>query len=123
MTRKEIAQMIAGIGLPYAYDHFEESESPGNPPFICYTYSGSAHFIADGVVYQKIDDLEIELYTDEKDFDLEEAVEDALDSKELVYSRDESHIDSEKMYMVTWTTSIILTKEEKPNEEQGQVQP
>ena len=111
MTTKEVAQMIAGIGLPFAYDHFEPAETPGHPPFICFTYPESDNFFADGGTYQKIKRLNIELYTDEKDPELEEAVEDALDARELTYNSSESYIDSEKMYMVLWETDILITKE------------
>lgn len=112
MTTKEVSQMIASIGLPYAYDHFEAADTPGQPPFVCFIYPGSDNFFADDSVYQKIKQLRIELYTNEKEPALEKRVEDALDAAELPYNSSESYIDSEKMYMVTWDTSIVLTEEE-----------
>lgn len=32
---KRIAELIKSMGLPFAYDHFAEGESPA-PPFICW---------------------------------------------------------------------------------------
>ena len=37
---KRIAELIKSMGLPFAYDHFAEGESPA-PPFICYLTPGS----------------------------------------------------------------------------------
>ena len=70
----ELISILNEIGLPYAYDHFAEGESP-NPPFICYLLPGSDNFAADGRVYYKINDVHIELYTDYKNTELELKVE------------------------------------------------
>lgn len=114
MTYKKLAEMIEAIGTPYAYDHF--SADPSNPapppPFICFYFEGSDDMAADNVNYQRIRPLTIELYTDNKDFALEETVEAALNAAGLVYSREEIYIDSERMYMVTFRTEIIITEGE-----------
>ena len=110
MTYKEVSQMIAGIGLPYAYDHFEEGNA-SPPPFICFLYSGSNDVAADNVNYQKIRPLTIELYTDNKDFGVEQFVETVLNNADLYYSRSEVYIDSERMYEVIYQTEIVITDE------------
>lgn len=110
MTYREIAQMIAGIGLPYAYDHFDEGNA-SPPPFICFYFDGSDDLAADNSNYQRIRPLTLELYTDNKDFSLEETVEAALNSAGLVFSRSETYIDSERMYEVVYTTNIIISEE------------
>ena len=108
MTRAEIATMIAGVGLPYAYDHFDEVTLP---PRICFLYPDSADFIADGVNYQGITDLTIELYVDEPDFVREAAIETALRDHGLVYSRTGPvYIRDERMYLTTYETSALLTE-------------
>ena len=56
--------MVAETGLPYAYDHFAEGESP-EPPFLVFLFPWSDNFMADGKVYQKINELHFELYTDD----------------------------------------------------------
>lgn len=108
MTRVEIAQMIAGIGLPFAYDHFSDGDHPQGPPFICFLYPGNDDFIADNINYQKITQLVIELYTDNVDFGLEDTVEAALIEHELPYIKDQTYIDSERMYQTTYTTEVYL---------------
>lgn len=110
MTYKEVASMVESIGVPYAYYQF--SKDTARPcPFICFYFDSSNDFLADGTNYQPIRSLTIELYTDAKDFALEQTVEDTLNNHGLVFYRLESYIDSEKMYMVTFTTEIVITKE------------
>lgn len=111
MTTQQVAQMLESIGLPYAYGHFTEADSPGAPPFICFLYTGTRNFAADDRVFQKIVQLSIELYTDEKDFALERAVEAALDAADLFWESDETFIESERMYEVIYSTEIALTEE------------
>lgn len=107
MTRAEIASIIESFGLPFAYDHFEESEAQ-NPPFICFLYPGRNDFSADNVGYVKITELAIELYTDAPDMDLETEIETALDELELFYGKEQTYIDSEHMYQTTYTMEVII---------------
>lgn len=112
MTYQDVATLISSIGLPYAYYQFPEND-PNNPapdpPFVCFYFSGSDDLLADDTNYQKIRPLVIELYTDNKDFTLEETVETALNSAGLVFSRSETYIDAEKLYMVTFNTEIVIS--------------
>ena len=39
MTHEEVMAVMEEIGLPYAYHHFAEGESP-NPPFAVFLYPG-----------------------------------------------------------------------------------
>lgn len=107
MTYQEIAEMIASVGVPFAYDHFTE-DTAKPPPFICFYYDGDDDFKADNTNFQKIRPLTIELYTDNKDFALEAVIEATLNENGLVYSRMESYISTEKMYMVTYQTEVII---------------
>lgn len=97
-----LLEMLSEIGLPFAYDHFAEGESP-DPPFICYLIPASDNFAADGMTYFKVNEVHIELYTDSKDTDLEEAVEAVLDSHGIFYDRTEVWIESERLYEVLYS--------------------
>ena len=99
---EKIAAMLAETGIPFAYDHFAEGESP-EPPFLCYLLPKSDNFAADGRVYFKIDVLHIELYTDEKSPETERQVEDVLDAHGIFYNKSEVWIDSEKLYEVLYS--------------------
>ena len=111
MTRDEIATMIAGIGLPNAYDQFKKEDAPDGPPFICFLYTANDDFLADDSNYQPITGLRIELYVDAPDFAKEAAVESALNGAGLVYAKDgPEYLDGERMYMTTWETTVVLTE-------------
>jgi len=98
---EEILKIINEMGVPFAYDHFAEGESP-DPPFICYLMPNSDNFAADGVVYFKINEVHIELYTDEKTPALENSVETVMDSHGIFYNKTETWIESEKLYEVLY---------------------
>lgn len=114
MTYKEVARMIESIGIPYAYYQFPSGTEQACP-FICFYFTRSNDLAADDSNYQRIRQLAVELYTDNKDFATEEAVESVLNANGLVYFREESYIDSERMYMVTFTTEIVITEEIENN--------
>lgn len=114
MTTKEVAKMIADIGVPYAYYQFPETREA--TPFICFFYGGSNDFLADDSNYRKIERLVIELYTKNKDLALETSVEGALASHGLVWSRSEYYVDNERLYETVYETNIIIDAEVSTNE-------
>lgn len=97
----ELVKIIGEIGIPFAYDHFAEGESP-DPPFLCYLLPGSDNFAADGRVYYKMSEVRIELYTDFKDVTLEEKVTAVLDNHGIFYEQSEVWIEEEKLYEVAF---------------------
>lgn len=99
---EKITAILEEIGLPFAYDHFAEGESPA-PPFICYLIPNSDNFSADGRVYYKINEIHIELYTDCKDLSAEQQVEAVLDEHGIFYEKTEVWIESENLYEVLYT--------------------
>lgn len=98
----ELLVMLNEMGIPFAYDHFAEDESP-EPPFICYLLPQSDHFSADGKVYYKISGVHIEMYTDIKDLSVEQKVEAVLDTHGIFYEKSEVWIESERLYEVLYT--------------------
>ena len=96
-----LLSVLNNIEVPYAYDHFAEGEAP-DPPFLCYLLPGSDNFSADGKVYRKFTEVRLELYTDLKDLEAEQNVEDVLDAAGIFYNKSETWIDSEKLYEVLY---------------------
>ena len=96
MTHNELMEMLEESGLPIAYDHFAEGESP-DPPFICFLYPASDNFGADG---------HVEMYTDLKDPDLETRLETVLDRHGIFYVKTEVWIESERLYEVVYSFEI-----------------
>ena len=99
---EKLLSVLDSIGIPYAYDHFAEGESP-EPPFLCYLLLGSSNFSADGKVYHRISEVRLEMYTDFKALASERKVEDALDAAGIFYNKTETWIDSEKLYEVLYS--------------------
>lgn len=107
MTTNEVATMVASIGVPYAYYQFPDNTEQATP-FVCFYFPESNDFRADDSNYQKIEHLIIELYTDNKDFDLEATVESVLAAHGIVWARSEEWIESERMLMTVYETDIIM---------------
>ena len=98
----KIIGMLEEVGVPFAYSHFAEGESP-DPPFVCYLLPRSDNFSADGAVYHKLSVVHFEVYTDKKDRALEKRVEDVLDKNNVFYNKSEVWINSEKLYEVIYS--------------------
>ena len=111
MTYEQIDDMIGSVGLPYAYDHFDKDDvnRPAGPPFIAFLYPQNNDPAFDDRNYVQIEQLQIELYTDNKDFGLEATVESTLSSYGMVWTRDEEWIESERMLEVVYEMDVVIT--------------
>jgi hypothetical protein len=109
MTTVELASALASLGLPVAYGAFvdtPENRAPA-PPFIVYQFDHAADLMADNRNYAKIPAYRIELYTPKKDIASETAVEGLLDSLAQPYSKSETWIDSERMFLIAYEIQVI----------------
>ncbi len=97
-----IAEIIREIGLPFAYHHYAEGESP-DPPFLLYLFPESDNYGADNTVYVKVSRVYLELYTDLKDPELEKQVERALSEQGVFWDKSEVWIESESLYEVLYS--------------------
>ena len=104
---EELVKIIEEIGIPFAYDHFTEGESPA-PPFICYLLPGDDNFSAYGRVYYRMSEVRIELYTDFKSPTIEEKVTAVLDSHGIFYAMSEVWIEDEKLYEITFEFTMPI---------------
>ena len=124
MTYEQIAEMMEEMGLPFAYHHFAEGDSPqcgemsrsdrgdGSvrqspaPPFLIFLSPGENTFSADNSMYFSFKMLDIELYTDVKNPELENQIEEVLKRHEIYYTKSEVWIDSERLYEVLYETGV-----------------
>lgn len=104
-----ITEIMEALQLPFAYDHFAEGEGP-DPPFICFLLPGSDNFAADGRVYFKATMVNIELYTNLKDPELEQHVEAVLDERGIFYDKTEVWIESEQLYEVLYSFEMEVSQ-------------
>lgn len=63
--------------------------------------------MADNKTYHKISSVDIELYTDFKDFEAEQKLENLLDLYEIPWNSYEAYIESEKMYQKLYEVRLI----------------
>ena len=101
----ELVNMIQEMDIPFAYDHFTEGEAI-EPPFICFLLPGSDNFSADGIVYFRLNEVHIELYTDVKAPVIENKVEAVLDKHGIFYNKTETWIEDEKLYEVLFSFEL-----------------
>lgn len=105
MNYEEINEMMMEVGLPFAYHHFAEGESP-QPPFVLFLSPGENTFSADSRMYHSFKTLHIELYTDEKSPETEQRVEEVLLRYNIYYTKSEVWIESEKLYEVLFSMEV-----------------
>ena len=107
---QNLKTLLEQLEIPVAYNHFNQ---PTNPPFVVFRRYSQSNFGADNKVYEKIDNYYVELYTEFKDVELEENLENILIQADIFFNvESEDYIDSEKMYQVIYA---INYKEEKNN--------
>ena len=104
MTLAELYQLLFRTGYPVTYSHFKEAQEP---PYICYLEVGTENFFADGKVFRKVIDVDIELYTSKKDLRAEEAIETMLNDNGIPWEANEIYIDDEKVFKKTYEVRLI----------------
>lgn len=99
---KDIKKVLEAVGIPVAYRQFVplKDKPVPNPPFMVYVISPEDASGADGRNFLVQRHISVELYTDEKDTELEEKVEALINSVD--WTKYEEYIESEALYMVTW---------------------
>lgn len=101
MILKDLASGIKEMGFPVAYSHFAEGDAP-KCPYILIRGRGSDNFSADGIVYHEIEDIDIELYCDKKNQEMEKKISDFLTKNKIYYEKTETYIESEKLIQVVF---------------------
>ena len=94
MTLDEFYTMLQATELPVAYYAFPVDEAP-SLPFLVYFETATDNFAADGIAYYEIKKMAVELYTQRRNTELEQTIEQTFTTngifwnKELVYLNDE----------------------------------
>lgn len=106
MNYEEIRDMIADIGLPSTYYQWPKKEVPPLP-YVVFYFPRSENFDADDQVFQTIQALNVELYTSEKNFASEQAVETVLNAYGMAWDKSEIYLTDEHMYEVLYEMEVI----------------
>lgn len=105
MRPQDVRDIIAGTGLPVAYRVWEEGSAPALP--YCVYYAGAAdNFAADGVVYHTAQQYTVELYTVDKDPEVEAKIEAALTAAGIFWLKDETYIPTERMNEIIYEIEV-----------------
>lgn len=110
MKPREILEILRSTGIPVTYFQWP-MDDPANPvpalPYMVYYIPTTRTEPADDHIWQKIGSLRVELYSSEKDFDLEELVESILD-QHFLWQKEEIYLSSEHMYEVLYIMEVTL---------------
>ncbi|MCM3111682.1 hypothetical protein [Lederbergia lenta] len=109
MTLVELKELLYATGYPVAYSHFKSAPNKPipDPPYITYLVTYSSNFHADNKVHKQIQNVDIELYTDIKDLQVESIVESILDANEIPYDTVETYIESEKLFQKIYEVRLF----------------
>lgn len=111
-TREEINAMIESMDLPFTYYQFEKGTAQA-PPYVVFFYSTDSDVFADDSNYVDKEQLNVELYTRYRDFDLEKQVEAILESNGFTYGKEASFIESERLYQIAYEMEVIIDESEE----------
>lgn len=103
MNNDELLNLLKISGLPVSYHHFKETPSL---PYIVFLRVNDSNINADDIVYFKLKNYQVELYTDIKNEILEEKIETIFDEHEICYETSEEWIESEEMYQIVYEIQI-----------------
>ena len=105
MTIIELEEHLQGLNLPLAYRQWGKGEEP-NLPYLLFYRDQSDDFYADDGNYVAGNQMALELYSETKDFELEEQVEGLLKQLNIPYQIYEVTIETEEMYEVLYEFKI-----------------
>lgn len=106
MTLEEVTEKLKSTGLPVTY--YMWGDKVPRLPYLVYYYPSNNDEYADGTNWIDVKQLNIELYTDNKEFELEKKIEQVLKENDLSYLKSESYINDENMYEVLYETEVII---------------
>ncbi|MHC5250473.1 hypothetical protein [Enterococcus sp. LJL90] len=106
MTLTELRTLLDSMAIPVRYRAFKVGEVPDLPYILFYVESNEGTLKADNHNYAKIRSVTIELYSEEKDSELEGKLEAVFDSNKIEYDSYESYLNTEDMYEVAYEIVI-----------------
>ena len=103
----EFKAELEKLDIPIQYRAFESGQAPELPYLIFYE-NDSDNVFADNHNYFDVLNIICELYTDEKDIELETKLHKLFYDNEIEYNSTETYIDSENMYLKAYDVQITF---------------
>ena len=104
MELNDLEVILKRTNFPVRYSHFKKKVET---PYIVYINAYNSNFGADDKVYRKIKNIQIELYTNEKNLEIEKILEDLLDENDIFYEESEEFIESENLFQKIYEVRLI----------------
>ena len=100
LKNSDLFKILEELNIPVAYHYFKD---PPDLPYLVFFQSGSNNVHADNRVFVKDCDHTIELYSQEKDFELEEKLEELMDQHEICWEKSENiRMEDEDFTMIVY---------------------
>lgn len=103
MTLTELSRLLEDMNIPIHYSHTRDK---AKAPYIIYYELFTETFKADNKVLSKAKRIQVELYTKEKDEQLELKLETLFDDNNLPYDIDYLYIDGENVFQTSYEITI-----------------
>ena len=107
MNLMEFKAELEQLEIPIQYRAFQVGQAPELPYLIFYE-NDSDNVFADNHNYYDVLNVSCELYTDEKDIELETKLQKLFYDLEIQYNSTETYIDSENMYLKAYDVQITF---------------
>mgnify|MGYP001038266782 CR=1 FL=1 len=107
MEIRALKEFLEQLGLPVAITSFYTEQAL---PFLVILPDGTESSGSDFAAELRRDAYQIELYTERKDFDLEEKLEELLDKEGIHFVKRETYIDEEAMYQCAYQIEFYYVK-------------
>lgn len=105
MTLEDLYQELLKIKIPVAHRKFKEGSNV-KPPYIVYYKDKDIPFRADGKNYFNRIQISIELYTENRNRDLEKQIRKLLENHGFLFDEFHNYLSDEMMYEVLFETII-----------------
>lgn len=95
MTHEELLDILAPVGIPWTYHHWE---NPPAPPYGVYIDGAYDPFHADNISYFNAVGIRLEVYDTVRDPALDAKIEAALTAADIPYEADFAYVESDGLY-------------------------
>lgn len=99
-----LIEQIESLNYPVAYQEFLEEQTF---PFIIIDNDNTDSFNADNKTLVELIDVEIQLYSPQRNFAVEKELKELLNKLDIPFSHTGTYIDSEEMYQRVFTVRLI----------------
>lgn len=110
MTIEEFVKVLQESDLPVTHYQWPVGNVP-DLPYLVYTIPQSDGEYADNRTWAEICEIDVELYSEQRNFQLEDRLKEIFNAHELPYTTEFNYIESEQMYQ-----TIFYLNEEFENE-------